>query len=654
MDGLSILILAPIAFFVLLFLHGTAQWRDEAQGRDWRYAFLISAVVWGALVAVSSELLSLIHGLGRAGIGLFWASALLALFVGSDRFRRVPAGLEYLRAELRGLESWEWAVLGGLAAVGGLLLAVAWVSPPNNVDSLLYHMARVVHWAQNRSIEHYPAVFHHQLHMPPFAETAILHLRVLWGSDRPASLVQWFSYIASTIGVAAVAAELRVGHKGQILASAFTATVPMAALQATSTQNDLVLTFWVVCAAYFALRNAESSMGGLDSWAFAASFGLGALTKATFLAYGPPFLALFAYYRWRNGGIRRASIGVAFVLGVTVILNAGYWGRNLTTFGGPFGSPGFVRENLTSLRQSERNGSSSRIVRMGEDVIAREARAAGRNLIFPVGRLNDVVRGAMAALPGIFDSAYLESHRSAAWNHEDTAGNPLHFAAGLFTVAAIAAVPGTRSEGDRVLAFALATIVGILAVPLIISHGDSIWSVRFQLPFFMLWGPIFAVVVESLSWPSWMLSAGLLLIALPYIVLNNTRPVIGMPPWPTRTESVFTSRRVELLLAVAPHVVDEYTGAASTLQDSGCDEVALGIGSRDLEYAFWWLLDAPQSGVRIEVINPSAETARYMDSDFEACAVLCTRCQDVQGLLSQMGSAGEYDNYDLYLSDGEQ
>ena len=131
-----------------------------------------------------------------------------------------------------------------------MLLPVAWIAPPNNVDSLLYHMSRIMHWAQNGSLEHYATGYHHQLLTPPWAELANLHLRTLWGSDRPANLVQWFSMVGSVVIASGVGELLGLRRKGQLLTGIFVASIPMGILQATSTQNDYVVTFWAVCSAY--------------------------------------------------------------------------------------------------------------------------------------------------------------------------------------------------------------------------------------------------------------------------------------------------------------------------------------------------------------------------------------------------------------------
>jgi hypothetical protein len=58
----------------------------------------------------------------------------------------------------------------------------------------------------------------------------------------------------------------------------------------------------------------------------------------------------------------------------------------------------------------------------------------------------------------------------------------------------------------------------------------------------------------------------------------------------------------------------------------------LRIDSGHLEYLFWWLLQAPQSGIRIESIYYPERLASLADPSFRPCAILCTICGDRQRL----------------------
>jgi hypothetical protein len=45
------------------------------------------------------------------------------------------------------------AAIVGIASTTGLLAAVAW---PSQWDSMVYHLPRIDHWIQNRSVAFYP------------------------------------------------------------------------------------------------------------------------------------------------------------------------------------------------------------------------------------------------------------------------------------------------------------------------------------------------------------------------------------------------------------------------------------------------------------------------------------------------------------------
>jgi hypothetical protein len=140
-----------------------------------------------------------------------------------------------------------------LILILGVTGMIAFIAAPNTWDSMVYHLGRIVHWIQNRSIAFYPASTIWQLFPNPWAEFAILHYQILSNGDRFANFVQWFSMLGSIIGVTLIASELKASKRGQLLAAILCATIPSAILQATSTQNDLAASFWLVCFVYFIL-----------------------------------------------------------------------------------------------------------------------------------------------------------------------------------------------------------------------------------------------------------------------------------------------------------------------------------------------------------------------------------------------------------------
>jgi hypothetical protein len=189
----------------------------------------------------------------------------------------------------------------------------------------------------------------------------------------------------------------------------------------------------------------------------------------------------------------------------------------------------------------------------------------------------------------------------------------------------------------------LVTLATLGLVPVVIGHGYTIWGLRYQLPFFVLAAPIIAIGI-SLPQSRWMpmgVAGGFLVMSLPWVFLNNTRPIIGLPPWPTRIDSIFSVPPEDVLLAVDASSRHSYVAGAQAVEASGCTKVGLRLNSNDLEYAYWWMLDAPQSGFRLETIYTYPNLERYVDPTFKPCAIICMICGDrtqIHGLPRVMNS----------------
>ena len=77
-----------------------------------------------------------------------------------------------------------------------------------------------------------------------------------------------------------------------MLAAVITATIPMGILQASSTQNDYVTAFWLVCLMFYIFRfQTEPSVP--SAVGVGASLGLALLTKPTAYMYAIPLIVWF-------------------------------------------------------------------------------------------------------------------------------------------------------------------------------------------------------------------------------------------------------------------------------------------------------------------------------------------------------------------------
>ena len=646
----------PIASFLLtgLYLLGRASSPPYRRPADWRDSFITSAILWGAVVTVTAEALGTFGVLHRGWLIRIWLTIAVGAGVAGFRTGHLQRGLHMLRQSTRGLERTEKLVLGAIAAALGLLLMVAWISPTNNLDSLLYHMTRVANWAQNGSLRHYSASYLNQLIMPIWAEVAVLQLRLLSGSEQISNLIQWFSMAGSLAVVSAIAGRLGINRRGQIFTAALAAGIPMGILQATSTQNDYVVGFWLACIAYILLSPEPGAPTSRDFLLFGLALGLALLTKATAYIYAAPLVIWFAISSFRNRRPRAALAGTLGIAVLAVALNAGYWGRNLATFGGPFGPVDTIQDtvgifSLGSLEPRPENEAA--VVATFRVGASRVGKALARNLITPLASLNERLRSFAATAFGDGGPDFKHEMSVALWNHEDTAGNLLHLA--LLMVTALGILIAGRSKRIRVpvsvWAYGGSVLAGLFLLTSLVSHASTPYGVRFQLPFFLLWTPLAGFVLTRFNWrrSSELVVAGVLFASLPWLLFNNTRPVIGRQPWTTRVDSVLVAPPEEIMFAMAPALRESAQVIAETIARSGCRAVGLRVDSSDPSYLFWWVLGAPESGVHLETIYTYDSLERYLDSSFEPCAVVCTICQN-RALIGNLPLTGEFGSVRLY------
>ena len=618
------LIVLPILAFAALFLTllGAQCSRQEALVGV-RAALLKAAAFLGAYMLAFSELLGLLGLLTGPWAALSWGVALLG--VGWIGWKRglIAAGVRCLRGRWRRPDWLDWSAGTILVVILAFLFLAAIISPPNNDDSLQYHMSRVVHWSQNASLGHYSTAYLPQNMHPIGAELAILNARLLWGNDRLANLIQWLSMVGVLAGVTGIAGLLGAGKRAQWLAAAFAISVPIGLLEATSTQNDYVTAFWYLSMLFFMILSMRRKLTSAELLCVGLTLGLGMLTKATFYFYALLPLAFFCIrHLVKYRGARSAA--EVLLVGVTaVVLNLGSWSRNFVTFGSIFGHRGFVADHLSSAF-----GPGA--------LLGGLIRSVTQNFATPSPELNTKMAEWIRATFTPLDPRMADFAIDWAWNNENLAGNPLHFVLIAASLVLLLAVKRLRSQGS-IGAYAL--LLSASFVFLASGVRYDIFGVRFQLPFLAAWAPLFGIAAEALKkkWLQPTLIVLLLLAALPWVLFNRMRPLIAMRESSDRftipclagctAGSILNEPPESILFAGKAILAEPYVQATDALRGSGCRSVGLYLDSHDLEYTLWWLLDAPQSGIHLETIYAAPELERYIDPAFRPCAILCTICR---------------------------
>jgi hypothetical protein len=576
-----------------------------------RLAFLQAAVLLGVMAWLITEILSAIRAITFPAVALAWAAvgvaATASAVVISKRrgARPSPLGPIRLREAACALPGSMRAAFAFIILSAGVLGFIAFAAAPNTWDSLTYHLSRILHWEQNRSLAFYPTAIQRQLAFNPLAEIAVLNLQLLAGSDRLANFVQWFAMIGCVVGGSIVAGLLGGDRRAQVVAALTTATLPMGILQSTSTQNDYVVSLWCVAFVVFTTRPRAAQKPWQQSAFAGAALGLAVLTKATALLFLAPFGIWFAVSSIKNRG--RIALGqLAVLLLLSLLLLAPHSSRNYGLYGNLMGT---TRGREPGQYTNQPPGLAS--------LISNALRNTSLQLAVPSENVNDaiqrVVQSAHTFL-GLDINDPQHSWEGAEFRvvfstYEDSASDPIHMLLILAgCVLGIKARKGTRTI------YALCSFAGFLLFCFILRWQP--WNNRLTLPLLVLGLPLVAVVLsERLQGKGVLILAiALAVAATPYVVANPTRPVIGQ-------SSILAVARIRQYFANVPDDYAAYDEAARMIHNSGCTRIGLASSPQGREYLLWITNRVYEPRIRIEHIlvrNPS----RRFAGAFVPCALV--------------------------------
>lgn len=590
--------------------------------KGWRRGFIYASLIWGSVTTALTELLSLVQGLTFEHVALAWAAVFVA--AGAVSVWQTVAANPWQRLFVRSSfpeHDTGTALLGvGLLCIVLVTGIIALDKVPASYDSMTYHLSRTVHWQQNQSVAYYPTHILRQLYQNPWAEFAILHFRLLSGDDSLAQGVQWFSMAGSLIGVSLIAERLkRTSHAG-LLSAVVAATVPMGVLQASSTQNDYVVAFWLVCAVYSILITMDASSVPLPrAAAIGVASGLAILTKGTAYVYLLPFLCWFGLSRMRVLPLGTLLRVFAVIGSAIVLLNLGHWLRNYDLFGSPLGlsaggsvetgeedistygneafGPAYLASNIVRNLAIHAGTSSPQITQALFDGVASLHRWLGIDLSDP----RTTWKGKEFAIPRLaFD--------------EDHTGNPVHLLLIGWASSSVLLSVRARRHDRRLVAYTLACLATFVLFCSVFKWQP--WHSRLQLPWLVLSAPLVGLVLAQVrNRHRRLVDAGALLLMAAallwaYYGTHDYRQAREYP----RGWQYFASQ---------PAWGIPYVHAAEALADTGCTDIGFYASNDTWEYPLWTLLrEAGRFPVRIEHVNVQNVSRRHQPDDFDPCAVI--------------------------------
>jgi hypothetical protein len=560
-------------------------------------------------IAISFEVLSSVQQLQFASIRLAIVASLLVAIVAVRLMRRnvakdanendffvVP---ETTTTHLLGVSSKDPERLLE-AGVSIVLLMVLWATAfialscvPNNYDSMSYHLPRIEHWVQNRSLDYYPTSIVSQLDSNPFAEELILALRSIIDAYPLANMIQWLSFAGCIMVIGAICRQLGGARQAQTLAHALGSTLPVAILQASSTQNDLVTAFFCVTCVYFVLRIQQQRIYEYSLPAIVAGV-LAFHTKGTAAIFLCGFAMVFGalILRSRPSIVFWRNALIACLLSGGIV--GGYFVRNLETFGTPIGPS----SNTTMTKEPSWRGATLNAVR---DIAS--------NLYFPKSASirNDIVRFVywtrkrLGISQAQDDANYtFLSERFGLYYpvHEDSGSNTAHtlIVMSAATVLLFLALSSRKwwHQSGPLRTYLLATLISMLAFFILLRWQP--WIVRLELGGFMIIIPPVALLLSELSLLFLIFGIAALSLQSSVFIFNNaSRPLFGH-------RSVVTASAVDVLFDNRPDFKDDYVHLGNLLVRSRPKRVGLVTGGASWEFPIWYLLREKLSEQEMPII----------------------------------------------------
>ncbi len=217
-----------------------------------------------------------------------------------------------------------------VAILFAALLYQALAYPPNNWDSLTYHMSRVSHWIANKNVSAYPTNIYRQVWSAPFAEYFIAHTCLLSQSDRFVNTVQLLFFVGSLSAIVGIAENFGLSRRARYAAAIIVLTTPELLLESTTTQNDVVVSFFVIASILFLVR-ALRFKPLLDLILLGLCAGLATISKGSSYFYLAPVL-LFGSFLAIRIALKQPSkqfvLGIVAVPLIMIIVGSGHYYRN--------------------------------------------------------------------------------------------------------------------------------------------------------------------------------------------------------------------------------------------------------------------------------------------------------------------------------------
>ena len=404
------------------------------------------------------------------------------------------------------------------------LLLLAIFIPPNNWDSMAYHLPRVEHWIQNKNIYPYPTNIIRQVLTSPLSEYIIANFQILSGTDAFSNLIQFASFIFILFSATLIFSLLKIRIKGQLFLILALLSLPMMLFQATTTQTDLLASFFFLSFILFALLIIQTEDNFNTNFIFLALLlTLGILTKYHIAIFATPIVLylLFLLIKKKNN---KNTIFAFIISCLTIaIILVPLFARNIYFFGTITGKDLFDEKatiiNSTISIQNMLSNNFKHII----DFISIPINGYN-NLLFSVNHSLHNFIGASENMRGNNWSG--EPFTVNNYLNEDTAGSIIH---AILIILSLVLVFKSKHKTKLILLFAYCFIAFSL-YGLLFRYTP--FDIRLLLPVLILLIIISTYIIYTTVTNMNIINGMMLLfliISIFPVYFNRAKPIIGNP-----------------------------------------------------------------------------------------------------------------------------
>ena len=524
---------------LIIFVLGTLNFYFQKK-KSISLAFILTTFLLAIATIVITEISSFFNAYNFNSSAIFWSLlAGVSIYINfKEKQLNIKPYLNWFKENKKASVSF-----GGVSI---LLLIQGIIYPPNNWDSMTYHMARIAHWVMNESIEPYPTHIYRQIYQPPLSEWIIAQVCILNKGDYFANAVQLF-FLVATLGVLnQIILHVNTSKKTRIWASIIAFTTPSVFMQATSTQNDIVVAFFLLSSILFFIQYFKESTLK-NTLLIGLAIGCAILTKGTAFVYLIPIMLFCGAYLIylifkKEKSIISISFQMIIVAIVTIIIGFNHYYRNYKLSGDIFGASDdhYFNKNITlkstgvGILKNIGNHFSTPLTSNITNQVVEKAHLITQ---IPINDENYSYKGIHFKLN--------------EWNHnEDEVSN-------IFQVVLILGVClfmmfNWKNRNRFLLLSTIFCLFTFGLFSLILKWQP--WHMRLQVPLFILFAIPISLVLEKIKLAK--ITSNILAISIIYCfvlaLLNPNRPLIK------NTKQTKLSTRFEKYFVAMPPYLKEY------------------------------------------------------------------------------------------------